>query len=236
MNLILLFQKDFVTTHQVILSGRRHEHITKIHQAKIGDQLTVGLLNGKIGKATICEINNNAIILDTTLNQAPPTPLPLTLIIALPRPKMLKRILQTCATLGVKKIILLNSYRVEKSYWQTPLLSPDKINEQLILGLEQGKDTLLPEVILEKRFKPFAEDRLPDICEGTTALVAHPISDTPCPQNLSTDTTLIIGPEGGFIPYEVEKFISAGCTNIHLGKRILRVETAIPVLLGKLFS
>jgi RsmE family RNA methyltransferase len=90
--------------------------------------------------------------------------------------------------------------------------------------------------VTEKRFKPFVEDRLAYICEDTTALVAHPTSDAPCPQNLSTPITLIIGPEGGFIDYEIEKIQAAGCKGIHLGKRILRVETAVPVLLGKLFN
>jgi RsmE family RNA methyltransferase len=236
MNLILLFENDFIDKNKVSLSDRRGEHIRNVHCAKVNDCLTIGLLNGQIGTGVIDNITADDVMLTIEYNQQPPPPLPLTLIIALPRPKMLKRILQTCATMGAKKIIFLNSYRVEKSYWQTPLLTEDKVNEQLILGLEQGKDTLLPKVMVEKRFKPFVEDRLADICKNTTALVAHPNSESPCPQNLSTPTTLIIGPEGGFIPYEIEKINAAGCQSIHLGKRILRVETAVPVLLGKLFN
>jgi RsmE family RNA methyltransferase len=236
MNLVILYPQDFIDHQQVILSDRRYEHIRNIHQAQEGDQLQVGLLNQKMGVAHITDINDTSVSLSVTLDQTAPQPLPLTLIIALPRPKMLKRILQTCATMGVKKIIFINSYRVEKSYWQTPLLTPEKIDEQLILGLEQGKDTLLPEVILEKRFKPFVEDRLPNICQNTLALVAHPIAEQHCPHCISETCTLVIGPEGGFIPYEIEKLNEAGCNTIHLGERILRVETAIPVLLSKLFD
>lgn len=236
MNIIILYPNDFTANDRVTLSDRRFHHIQQVHQAKLGDTLSIGLLNGKIGKGKVTEISNTSILLNTNFDQPPPLPLPITLIIALPRPKMLKRILQTCATLGVKKIIFLNSYRVEKSYWQTSLLTTEKINEQLILGLEQGKDTLLPEVILEKRFKPFVEDCLPSICKNTQAFVAHPSSSAACPHPVDQTTTLVIGPEGGFISYEIDKLNQAGCQSIHLGERILRTETAIPVLLAKLFS
>jgi hypothetical protein len=53
-----------------------------------------------------------------------PRPLPLTVVLALPRPKMLRRILRALAEVGVKELHLINSYRVEKSYWQSPLLAP----------------------------------------------------------------------------------------------------------------
>lgn len=235
MNLIILFKNDFINDQQAVIHDRRSEHIRQIHKASIGDTLNVGIINEKIGTAVIEDITNNEILLNVSAKNTPPNALPLTLIIALPRPKMIKRILQTCATMGVKDIIFLNSYRVEKSYWQTPLLQEDNIKEQLILGLEQGKDTILPRVRLEKRFKPFIEDHLPTLCEKSLALVAHPSSEAACPQNIRQQTTLIIGPEGGFIPYEVEKLHAAGCSGITLGQRILRVETAIPVLLGKLF-
>ena len=245
MNIILLFENDFIrgndkadnkqTKGKVVLTGRRCDHINNIHRAQAGQTLSVGLLNGKIGEGYIDSIDENQVTLTISLQSPPPLPLPLTLIIALPRPKMLKRILQTCATMGAKKIIFINSYRVEKSYWQSPLLSEESIREQLILGLEQGKDTQLPEVILEKRFKPFVEDRLPSICTGTHAIVAHPKSTQPCPSGLTSDTTLVIGPEGGFIDYEIEKLTEAGCQGVTLGKRILRVETAVTVLLSRLF-
>lgn len=47
------------------------------------------------------------------------------------------------------RLILLNSYKVEKSFWQTPFLHPDSVRDNLILGLEQARDTVLPEVLIE---------------------------------------------------------------------------------------
>src|SRR5690606_28312505 len=106
-------------------------------------------------------LDSDAAELQVEFQQPPPAKLPLTLLLALPRPKMLKRVLQTVASMGVPRLVLLNSYRVEKSFWQTPFLTPEAIREQLILGLEQSRDTVLPEVWIEKRFKPFVEDQLP---------------------------------------------------------------------------
>ncbi len=236
MNLVLLFQKDFINDDQVRLTDRRLTHIQTVHNANVGDTLTVGLVNGNMGSGKITAISNSEVLMAVHLDIPPPPSLSLTLIIALPRPKMLKRILQTCATMGAKRIILINSYRVEKSYWQTPLLNDENIREYLTLGLEQAKDTVMPEVILEKRFKPFVEDQLPDICKNNLALVAHPNSEHSCPKSINEECTLVIGPEGGFIPYEVDKLNQAGCKSIHIGSRILRVETAVPVLLSKLFD
>jgi RsmE family RNA methyltransferase len=144
-------------------------------------------------------------------------------------------VFQTVATMGVPKLILVNSYRVEKSFWQTPFLEPEAIREQLILGLEQTRDTILPEVIIEKRFKPFVEDRLPAIAQGTLGLVGHPGPFPPCPRGLDQPVTLAIGPEGGWIPYEIDLLGKAGLTPVQLGERILRVETAVTALLARLF-
>jgi len=235
MNLLLLNPSDFIDDSRVIIRDRRCEHMLSVHGVEAGTQLKVGLINGLIGTGLVTEIGANSITLITELSKTPPEPLPLTLIVALPRPKMLKRIFQTIATMGVKELILVNSYRVEKSYWQTPFLSAEKIEEQLLLGIEQGVDTVLPKVRLEKRFKPFVEDSLPQICSKKRAFVAHPKYASACPSASLEDTVLVIGPEGGFIDYEIEKLNQAGCQTIHLGSRILRVETAVPVLLAKLF-
>jgi len=139
------------------------------------------------------------------------------------------------ATLGVPRLILVNSYKVEKSFWQTPFLNPETIRDNLILGLEQARDTVLPQVIIEKRFKPFVEDRLPAIAAGTLGLVGHPGPYPACPRAVNEPVTLAIGPEGGWIPYEVELLGKAGLAPVQLGERILRVETAVTALLSRIF-
>ncbi len=233
MNLVLLNHQDFISDTRVILSGRQAEHIHQVHQAKAGDKLRVGLLNNLMGSGEVLSMSADRVELEVKLNQLPPVPLDLTLILALPRPKMLKRVLQAVTSMGVKRLYLINSYRVEKSFWNSPLLRPDALTEQLVLGLEQGRDTMLPDIQLRPRFKPFVEDELPQIIKQARAFVAHPVAELPCPLNFSDAATLAIGPEGGFIPYEVDKLIECGFQSISLGERILRVETAVPVLLSR---
>lgn len=235
MNLLLLEDADFVAADRAVLSGRRLKHLHEVHGAESGDSLRVGRLGGPMGRGTLLALDDQHAELRVELDQPPPDKLPLTLLLALPRPKMLKRVLQTVAAMGVPRLVLLNSYRVEKSFWQTPFLSPEAIREQLILGLEQARDTVLPEVSIEQRFKPFVEDRLPAIAAGTLGLVGHPGDYPACPRAVSEAVTLAIGPEGGWIAYEVEKLQEAGLAPVQLGQRILRVETAVPALLARLF-
>jgi 16S rRNA (uracil1498-N3)-methyltransferase len=201
----------------------------------VGDELCVGMLNGNIGTCRVTLLNDSVLEMDVLLDQPPPSPLPMTLILALPRPKVFKRVLRSVSAMGVKRIILLNCFRVEKSYWQSPVLNSDALQEQLVLGLEQARDTVLPEVLLRPLFKPFVEDELPGLIKDTLPLVAHPTASAPCPRDVKQAMTLAIGPEGGFIPYEIEKLVECGFRPVQMGERILSVETAVPALISRLY-
>ena len=235
MNLLLLEEADFIAPDRVVLRDRRLTHMQEVHRCEVGDSMRVGRIGGLMGAAQVLRLEPGEAELQVSLDQPPPAKLPLTLILALPRPKMLRRVFQTVATMGVPKVVLVNSYRVEKSFWQTPFLEPEAIREQLILGLEQARDSVLPEIVIEKRFKPFVEDRLPAIVEGTLGLVGHPGNHPSCPRGLTEPVTLAIGPEGGWIPYEIDLLGKAGLQPVQLGERILRVETAVTALLARLF-
>ncbi|WP_447955945.1 16S rRNA (uracil(1498)-N(3))-methyltransferase [Vreelandella sp. EE7] len=237
MNLILLAPDELGADWRATLTDtRRLEHLTRVHRAQVNDEFTVGVLGGCVGKAVLLELSEKrAVFKVTTLSQTPPPPLPVHLVLALPRPRMLARTLEHVTALGVKHLTLLHTKRVEKSYWQSPELTPDKIHQHLILGLEQTQDTILPKISLAKGFRPFLEDRLPTLLAEHHGLLAHPGMRDACPRDVTDPTLLLVGPEGGFIPWEVEKLLGAGCEGIHLGPRILRVETAVTALLSKLF-
>lgn len=235
MNLLLFTPEEYGEENRIRVSDERLEHLLHVHGASVGDTVRVGEINGKMGEATVLAISDNEATLAVELSQGPPAKLPLTLVLALPRPKMLRRILRAVAEFGVGELHLINSYRVEKSYWQTPVLESDTIRNYLVQGLEQARDTVMPTVQTHKLFKPFVEDRFPALLADKQGLLAHPGDFPPCPRELAQETLIVIGPEGGFIPYEVEKLQEAGCETVSLGPRILRVENAVTALLGRFF-
>jgi RsmE family RNA methyltransferase len=234
MNIILLREQDFSSTTQVCIGGSRAKHIRTVLRAGTGDHLKVGLLNHRLGSGIITAMTPNETTMEVELTRDAPPPSPVNLVLALPRPKMLKRIVRTVAELGIKELTLLNSYRVDKSYWQSPALLQENIDAYLRLGLAQAGDTIMPVVNIEKRFKPFVEDRLAALVSNHNAYVAHPGASNATPPKANSSTLLAIGPEGGFIPYELEKLCTAGLQSVSLGERILRVETAVPYAVAAL--
>ncbi|MEQ6885495.1 16S rRNA (uracil(1498)-N(3))-methyltransferase [Salicola sp. Rm-C-2C1-2] len=236
MNLLLLHPEQRSADGCARVTGRQLRHLHDVHGAQAGDHLKVGMRDGPMGEGRIETLTCDEATLSLTLNDAPPRPLPVTLVLALPRPKMLRRIIQSVVSMGVKRLVLVNSWRVEKSYWQTPWLQPEALNDQITLGLEQARDTVWPDVVQRNRFKPFVQDELAAMTAGSRRLIAHPGSTGACPQGLTTPLSLCIGPEGGFIPYEVALICEQGFEAVHLGTRILRTETLVPAVLGRLFE
>ncbi|WP_216935759.1 MULTISPECIES: 16S rRNA (uracil(1498)-N(3))-methyltransferase [unclassified Acinetobacter] len=235
MNIVLLDPRQTEAEFWSISSTRQLEHLQQHLQIQVGDTLKVGIREGQRYLTEIVEISEKAVRLKPLQEEVVPEKLPVTLIVALPRPKVLRRLIMDSVTLGVEKIILLHSYRVDKSYWQTPFLQ--QLNHYIELGLEQAGDTIAPKIELYKRFKPFVEDILPGlITTDRPAYVAHPYAEQVMPFAIEQPCTIIIGPEGGFIPYEIELLMKNGCQAVSLGNRIIRTETVIPYVLGRLFS
>lgn len=235
MNQLLLGPGDLSAPDRARVTGRALVHLRTIRHLAVGDRFAAGIIDGLQGHATVLTLSDDMAELALDCQQPPPAPLPLTLILAMPRPKMLRRVIQTVVAMGVKELILINSAKVEKSYWQTPRLGQASLDEQITLGLEQAKDTRWPRIQLRQRFKPFVEDELEELAQETRGLVAHPGSASACPRGLEQPVTLCIGPEGGFTTYEVDLISARGFEAVHLGPRILRVENAVPALLARLF-
>lgn len=234
MNLLLFDTSERRDDKTICVSDRRLQHLLEVHKAKVGSTLKVGEIDGLTGLGILREISHAQAVIEVELTEHPPPKLPITLVLALPRPKMLRRILRTVAEFGVAELHLINSFRVEKSYWQTPVLQPTQIRELLLLGLEQARDTRLIQVYQHKRFKPWVEDELPTLVRNKRALLCHLDEQANAPTASGEETLVFIGPEGGFIDYELEKLCDAGCETVSLGNRALRVENAVSCALGKL--
>ena len=235
MNLLLLENEDFVHEGYIRVRGRRMEHVRKVHRAAKGTELRVGVLGGKTGVGRIERIDGEALEMTVRLEADPPPPLPMRLILALPRPKVLNRTIAAAVSMGIREIDLINSWRVEKAYWMSPRLSEENLRMQAILGLEQAGDTILPTIRQYRLFVPFVRDELSQSIGGRLALVADPGGETPCPRDVAQPVVLAIGPEGGFVEQELATLREVGFTPVSVGKRILRVETALAYVVGRMF-
>lgn len=233
-NLLLLEPADFVSESTARISGRRHRQLLDVIRATPGKECRAGLLNGKTGTAKISVITPEMTELSVTLSGEPPPKLSVTLIAALPRPKTFLKVLHTATVMGVERMIFLECWKVDKSYWSTPLIEPGSIREHLLLALEQAGDTVLPRVEFRRRFKPFVEDELPGIAAGTLALAGHPTATESMPHHLSGKITLLVGPEGGFTDYEIGLLEQNGVRPVSFGRRIMRTEFAVTALLARM--
>jgi len=233
MNLLLLEPADLAPDGTARLTGRRLRHALEVLRAAEGDVLRVGLLGDLVGMAEVLRAGEEEIVLRPSFEEPPPERPGVDLLLAIPRPKALRKVLPAVASLGVDRVVLVNAARVEKSYFDSSVLRPDSMRELLIVGLEQARDTRLPEVLVRERFRPFVEDELDALWPGTGRLVAHPGADG-APVRQSGQTVIAIGPEGGWVPFEIELLRSRGFVPFTLGPRTLRVEVAVPYALGTL--
>ncbi len=200
-----------------------------------GERLRVGKLNGPVGEGRVIQISSDELRLDVSLTSEPPARPGVDLLLAMPRPKALKRILSGAASLGVDRIVLLNAARVEKSYFDSKVLDERFTHNLLVDGVEQARDTRLPRVIIRDRLKPFIEDELNEVVgHKADRLLAHPaaVSSSPLAFGREQRIAIAIGPEGGWIPFEIDLLTAHGFRAISFGVRSLRVEVFFPFVLG----
>ena len=81
------------------------------------------------------------------------------LLLAVPRPKVLRRMWAPLASMGVDRVYLTNAARVERYYFDSKALEPDAVEDELLRGLEQSGDVYMPGVCVARRF-PAAFDAL----------------------------------------------------------------------------
>ena len=234
MNLILLTSDDhWIDAQRVRLRDRRAEHIRQVLRSQQGDTLRVGLLGGQRGTGRIEAIDAQSVLITVQLVDPPAPRHRFDLVLALPRPKMLRRILRAVAEFGVGSLHLVQTARVDKSYWQSPLLADAKVDEALRMGLERSRDTIIPQVHRHRLFRPFIEDRLPEICQSRPCWIAHQDAAVGLSAVAAQPAVVMIGPEGGFVPFELTLAEQMGAQKVHLGGRILSVDTAVTTVLAQ---
>ncbi len=240
MNLIILDPGELGAEGNVRLRGPRAAHLLHVLRVTPGQTLSVGVLNGARGIATVRSAAEEVVDLSCLLDAAAPPPSRVDLLLAVPRPKVMRRLWAQITALGVFRIILTNAERVERPYFDTHILTPEFYRPLLIEGLQQARDTILPSVSIHRRFKVLIEDELDGLCGTGLRIVADPGATTrvsevlrhrlgpdPCARVL-----LAIGPEGGWNDFELCLLETHGFHRIGMGPRTLRTDTASLALLA----
>lgn len=220
----------------VSLSGVRADHLLNVLRVAPGHHVRVGILDGPCGVGTVQCVANGAVELRCAFDAMVPSRPRVDLLLALPRPKVMRRLWAQIAALGVGQIILTNAKRVERNYFDTHVLTPDCYRPLLVEGLQQARDTRLPHVSVHRQFKILIEDELDGLFRIGLRLVADPAAERPAAAIVRESTEerilLAIGPEGGWNDFETALLEAHGFQAGGLGTRTLRSDTACVALLA----
>jgi len=235
MNRVLIRPEELDAGGRIVLSDRRAAHIRSVLRGQAGQALRVGVINGRPGVGRIEAVDAREVVLRWKADEAMPPAPRVDLLLALPRPKVMRRLWAPLASMGVGRVVLVNAARVERNYFDTHWLDPAVYEALLIEGLEQAGDTRLPQVRVERRLKPFVEDEVDGLFPSSLRLLAHPGEGGPIAAQRVPDgerLLLAIGPEGGWSDFEVALFEARGFRRIAMGWRTLRLDTACVALLA----
>jgi RsmE family RNA methyltransferase len=235
-NLLLLDPAE-VTGGEAVLpaADRRARHLREVLRAGVGQRLRAGLVRGAIGEAEVLSLDPD-VRLRVALAGPAALPPSIALVAALPRPKALSRLVQTAAAFGVVRIDLVNAWRVDTSYFESPRLLPAALAADARLGCEQGATTWVPDIAVHRLLMPFlAAARWP---AGATRLIAHPRADSLVEEVVAPGRAgplaIAVGPEGGWIERELASWAELGFRAVRLGAAILRADIAVAALLAQI--
>ncbi|HGY91037.1 MAG TPA: 16S rRNA (uracil(1498)-N(3))-methyltransferase [Planctomycetes bacterium] len=231
LNLLLVRDQEWQDDDTIAVTGDRARHLFEVLECRPGDDIRVGKPNGFLGRGRILAADRSEVRVACRFDAPPPPARRLELLMAVPRPKVLGRVVEQAVSLGVSRLHLLRAWFVEKSYLKCDLLNhPERMEERVWRGLEVSGRTHVPEVLIHPLFRPFVEDDLDrHLGKGGGRFLAHPGSETPLgrvPLPAEGVLALAIGPERGWTAFEVELLTAHGFQAVSLGDGVLRVETA----------
>lgn len=220
---IILFEVA-ETGRPLPLDDPRAVHILQVLRRQTGESFDAGLIDGPRGKATLDAIGESTLTLSFAWGVEPPPLEPITLIVGLPRPQTARKVLEEAAALGVQAMHFVTSERGDPGYAQSRLWTTDEWRRHLIMGAEQAFSTRLPPVTAGRGLAEVVGQV--EVGGTRVALDNYESPRALGATGLTAPVTIAIGPERGWTGAERELLRSAGFRFVHLGERVLRVETA----------
>ncbi len=147
-----------------MLADARAVHLRKVLKVAPGDAVRAGLIDGAPGVATVTRVTDSAVELRCAFDGVIPDRPRVDVLLALPRPKVMRRLWAQLAALGVGQVILTDAEKVERDYFDSHVLQEDGYRPLLLEGLQQARDTRVPHVTIHKRFRVLVDDNLDALC------------------------------------------------------------------------
>jgi len=217
------------------LHGREAHHALRVLRVKYGE--LVAVLDG-IGNEFLCTVANcsrDAVALDVSLkNFTPAPPCPVTLLVAVPKGKMIEDIIQKAVELGAGRIVPLLTERVATHLdAEAAADKRDKWQQVAIEAIKQCGTLWLPKIETPVTIGQFLArpERFDFSLVGSLQTERrHPRE---CFEEFQTkngrrpqNAAVWIGPEGDFTLEELQAIQNSGAQPVSLGKLVLRVKTA----------
>ena len=236
MNLLLIDQK--VSHLSLPREDPRAVHLRSVLGVKVGDEIDLALRNGPRGKGTVSVLSEKR--LDLVIRWLTPHPcdfFPVHLIVGFARPQTCRKILEQAAALGVEKISFFQSEKGEPSYSKSRLWTTNEWMERIDRGVEQAFASFVPACdtfsSLNEALGSLRSEKIQRIAmdnyESTSPLAAQK-------ESYGTPMALALGPERGWSENERNLLRSERFELRHLGKRVLRLETAVVASLSLLLA
>lgn len=248
MNLILVTSKCIYQEGDKFYfqtTARQTDHLRTILKVRINQKVKVGVINKGKGEGIIVKEENSHYVIQLVepihLEDSKSQFLPIDVVLCVPRPKILDKLLQQLSCVGVKRIIIVFSEYANKCYESSRVLKNEEIKQSLQLGLEQAMCTGFPEVYIHYSFNSFfmnfekyADSETIKLCAHTDSMTASSLTPSSILNKNEGKVLFMIGCERGFSDFEIYLLKKLQFHFFHISSRILKCETALLVIIGQL--
>ena len=218
---------DTKTGSKIRIAGAEAKHAMSVRRLQVGEAIAVSDGQGNKARGKVSQLSKDFLELDVESLEKLERPTPkLVLVQALAKGDRDEMAVQACTELGIQTVIPWQSER-SVSIWKPEKQDKHRVRWQTI-ATEAAKQSLRPFIPVVEQVLGTRElaERLKQF---DLTLVLDPTSTTPL-TGISVaghqSIAIVVGPEGGISPEELEVFRSAGLSLVGLGSGILRTSTA----------
>lgn len=222
------------TPGAVVLCDDESRHLATVLRARAGDVVELFDGEGRVAAARVARVDRRAATLEI---EAPPIetprPRPLELFCALPRAGGADDVVRLATEVGATSVTpLLCERGVFDPAARERKGRGDRFRAAAIAALKQCRRAWLPTFGAPLKVDAFEASPEREAIVGSPRPSAARFKDVVARVAAATTAAVVVGPEGGFTEGEEATLLSRGVAPVRIGDGVLRVETAVVVLLS----